>query len=264
MATHVLLTPEARGSGVLDVTPHRAELPRAYNVYRRAGRPAEADARELVLRPLFLLCFLLADSSRRRTAPAPSRCSCRARRARRRSGSAYELGSSDARRDRAHLAAATLGSSRSTGIYDEVVTYDAVGSLDPAVATVTVDMAGDGALRRAIHEHFGDALRRSVLVGATHSGVASFAPDPGLPGPAPTFFFVPDRMRVRAREWGAAVFEARVERAFAGFSAWSEGWLRLDTAHGPDAVLAAYGRVLRGEVRPDSAIVAAISAARAA
>ena len=66
-------------------------------------------------------------------------------------------------------------------------------------------------------------------------------------------------MRVRAREWGAAVFEARVEEAFARFSAWSEEWLRLDAAHGPDAVLAAYRDVLGGKVRPNAAWVASLA-----
>jgi hypothetical protein len=263
MATHVLLTPEARGPDVLDVTPHRAELPRAYNVYRRAGRSAAADARTLVLRPLFMLCFLLADQLEAEDRSGAEQVLVSSASSKTALGLAYELGSSGARVT-GLTSARNLEFVRATGIYDEVATYDAVGSLDPAVATVTVDMAGDGALRRAIHEQFGDALRRSILVGATHASVASFAPDPGLPGPAPAFFFAPDRLRERAREWGADVFEARVERAFAAFSAWSEGWLGLEQVAGEDAVLGAYGRVLRGEVRPDTAIVAALSAARAA
>ena len=257
MATHVLLTPEARGSDVLDVTPHRAELPRAYNVYRRAGKPAEADARELVLRPLFLLCFLLADQLEAEDRSGAEQVLVSSASSKTALGLAHELRPSGARVT-GLTSPGNLEFVRSTGVYDEVVSYAGVGSLDAGIATVTVDMAGDGALRRAIHEHFGDSLRSSVLVGATHAGVASFAPDPGLPGPAPSFFFVPDRMRVRAREWGPAMFGARVERAFADFSAWSEGWLGLEPVAGEDAVLDAYGRVLRGEVRPDSAIVAAL------
>ena len=61
MASHVLLAPEVRPTGVVDTTPHRAELPRAYNTYRRVGPPDAGDGRLLVLRPLHMLCFLLAD-----------------------------------------------------------------------------------------------------------------------------------------------------------------------------------------------------------
>jgi len=61
MASHVLLAPEVRPTGVVDTTPHRAELPRAYNTYRRAGPAEDGDGRVLVLRPLHMLCFLLAD-----------------------------------------------------------------------------------------------------------------------------------------------------------------------------------------------------------
>ena len=181
MATHVLLTPEARGSDVLDVTPHRAELPRAYNVYRRAGKPAEADARELVLRPLFLLCFLLADQLEAEDRSGAEQVLVSSASSKTALGLAHELGSSGARVT-GLTSPGNLEFVRSTGVYDEVVSYADVGSLDAGIATVTVDMAGDGALRRAIHEHFGDSLRSSVLVGATHAGVASFAPDPASRG----------------------------------------------------------------------------------
>jgi hypothetical protein len=53
---------------------------------------------------------------------------------------------------------------------------------------VFVDMAGAPDVRRAVHEHAADALRASLIVGATHWERASFAPDP-LPGAPPQVFF---------------------------------------------------------------------------
>ena len=263
MASHVLLAPEVRPTGVVDTTPHRAELPRAYNSYRRVGPPGDGDGRELVLRPLFMLCFLLADQLEAEGRHGADQVLLTSASSKTALGLAHELGRAGAR-VAGLTSARNAGFVRSTGIYDAVATYDELETLDAGVATVAIDMAGDGALRRRIHEHFGSALRSSILVGATHVASASFAPDPTLPGPRPAFFFAPDRLKERSREWGPAAFEARVQDAFAAFAEWSQGWLRISEGEGADAVLAAYGRVLRGETPPDVAEVVTLSAARAA
>ena len=260
MASHLLLRPEARGSTVLDRTPHRAGLPGAYNAYRRVPEPpSRHDARFLVLRPLFLTSFLLADELEATGRSGAEQVLLTSASSKTALGLAHELAAAGAR-----VAGVTsprnVAFVRSTGVYDEIVTYDEVASLDPGVATVAVDMAGDAALRRTVHAHFGDSLRRSVLVGATHAASASFAPDPGLPGPEPKLFFAPERLQARSREWGTEMLEARLERAFASLGAWSEQWLRLEESAGPDAALAAYGSVLAGEVPPDVAKVVSLGA----
>ena len=263
MASHVLLAPEVRPTGVLDTTPHRAELPRAYNTYRRVGAPGADDGRELVLRPLHMLCFLLADQLEAEGRHGADQVLLTSASSKTALGLAFELGRAGAR-VAGLTSARNAGFVRSTGIYDAVATYDELETLDAGVATVAIDMAGDGALRRRIHEHFGSALRSSILVGATHVASASFAPDPTLPGPRPAFFFAPDRLKERSREWGPAAFEARVQDAFEAFAEWSQGWLRIAEGEGEDAVLAAYGRVLGGETPPDVAEVVTFGAAGAA
>jgi hypothetical protein len=260
MASHMLLRPEARGPIVLDRTPHRADLPRAYNVYRRVPEPpSEHDPRVLVLRPLFLTSFLLADELEATGRSGAEQVLLTSASSKTALGLAHELAAAGAR-----VVGVTSPRNvefvRSTDVYDEVVTYDDVASLDPGAATVAVDMAGDAALRRTVHTHFGDSLRRSMLVGATHASSASFAPDPDLPGPEPKLFFAPERLQARSKEWGPAMLEARLERAFAGLSAWSERWLRVEQAAGPDEALAAYASVLAGEVPPDVAKVVSLGA----
>ena len=147
---------------------------------------------------------------------------------------------------------------RSVGIYDEVATYDGLADLDGGVDTVAVDIAGAPDMRRRVHEAFGDRLRRSVLVGATHRAPGAFATEPGTPGPRPEFFFAPDRVRVRARGWGPAEFESRVEAAFGACLSWTEGWLRIEETAGADEAMAAYKAVLAGEVAPDTALVVSL------
>ena len=63
-----------------------------------------------------------------------------------------------------------------------------------------VDMAGNSALREKLHRHFGAQMKYSGRVGLTHR---STSPDEGeLPGAKPTWFFAPDQIRKRAKEWG--------------------------------------------------------------
>jgi hypothetical protein len=89
----------------------------------------------------------------------------------------------------------------SLGCYDEVVTYDRIEAL-PQQPVAFVDMAGNPDLRTRLHRHFGDRLVYSGRVGLTHQDAAP--DDESLPGAKPTWFFAPDQIRKRAKEWGRA------------------------------------------------------------
>jgi hypothetical protein len=112
---------------------------------------------------------------------------------------------------------------------------------------VFVDVAGNTTVRAAVHEHLRDRLVRSVLVGATHGSVQS---GPELPGPEPTWFFTPDHMRDRIREWGPAEFDRRFGAALREFAVWTRSWLTITTATGQDQVRATYLSVLDGSADP--------------
>ena len=79
------------------------------------------------------------------------------------------------------------------------LTYDQVAELGTG-ETVFLDVAGNTAVRRAVHERLGADLVHSAVIGAAHH---TAAPDDGgrLPGARPTFFFAPDQMRKRYAEW---------------------------------------------------------------
>ena len=104
---------------------------------------------------------------------------------------------------------------QSLGCYDEVVTYDRVTSLPPDSPVAYVDMAGNSALRETLHRHFGEQMKYSGRIGLTHR---STSPDEGeLPGAKPTWFFAPDQIRKRAKEWGPGGVEQRFGAAWSGF-----------------------------------------------
>jgi hypothetical protein len=142
-------------------------------------------------------------------------------------------------------------------IYDRVLTYDAIESLDRGPATF-VDVAGDAAVRLAVHDHFGDGLAHSMMVGMTHwEELRAGAGD--LPGPRPTFFFAPDRVVKRSGDWGAAGLESRVADAWHPFCEWVGGWLEPIRGDGFEAVRSAYLDVLEGRVGPAQAHVLTLS-----
>ncbi len=77
-----------------------------------------------------------------------------------------------------------------------------------------VDMAGSAALRAAIHHRFGDRLVYSGRIGLTHQDAA---PEPdSLPGAKPLWFFAPDQIRKRVKEWGSGGLEQQNQCGLAG------------------------------------------------
>jgi hypothetical protein len=257
-SSHLVVTPANAGpGGFVDAAPHRGELPAAYQAYSVTGadpfyRP-ETEAMQMLLRPLFYTSFLiddqLADESLTEAGPiliasASSKTALAA---------AFML----AQREGVELIALT--SSRSAdfveglGIYGRTVTYDAIDSLEVGPATY-VDMSGDGELRAAVHNHFGDQLAHSMAVGVTHWEELG-AGEGELPGPPPTLFFAPDRVVKRREDWGGARLEENVSAAWHPFCEWASNWLGTIEGEGFEAVQSAYLEVLEGRVAPDKAHV---------
>lgn len=135
------------------------------------------------------------------------------------------------------------------GVYDDVVTYDALTGMDP-VKTAFVDMAGSAELLRTVHAHFGDALVNSCRVGLTHWQDTANWVDGLEGGPKPYFFFAPTYAEERIAEWGRDGLQARLGAAWGAFIAGAEGWLRIVEGTGPEAVQARYLEILAGRMDP--------------
>jgi hypothetical protein len=245
MSTHFVARLEASGSGFVDRAEHRAALPPAYNGYEVAPETARDDHVAL-LRPLFTTSFLL-DDFLGEAAPdaAPILSSASSRTA---IGLAWML----AQRGRPGVAltsARNAGFVEGLGLYDSVVTYGEVASMDLAGPVAFIDMAGDAAVRAAVHHRFGDRLVHSAIVGSTHHETRSGG-GAALPGPQPSFFFAPDRLIARRRDWGARVLAERIDDAMTRFIEDSP-WLAVERHTGPEALTRVYRAVLDGEARSD-------------
>lgn len=260
MASHVVLSPQrVSESGFVDGTPRRAALPIIYNQYSRVAaladhRPGDHDYWP-VFRPLFLTGWLIADQFEEEGDYGARQVLIASASSKTAIGLAFSMAQRSGQRARTVglTSAAGAGALRALGIYDDVIAYDAIASLDAGVPSALVDMAGNGDVTAAVHRHFGSALSASIIVGKSHWDAASG--DGVLPGPARQGFFAPGRSEKRIRDWGAAGFQQRVAAAWLAFMDRAPALARIDHRSGPDAALAAYREVLEGRADPQSGIV---------
>ncbi|HEY1832835.1 MAG TPA: DUF2855 family protein [Solirubrobacteraceae bacterium] len=243
--------------GFTDGSPHRAALPSAYNSYRATSTDpvyeADREEQQMLLRPLFFTSYLLddflaeADMFGAETAVISSASSKTS------SALAHLLSK------REGTTVVGLTSERSAefvaglGVYDHVVRYDE-GERLPAGRAMYVDMAGDAAVRATVHEHYGEDLVHSAVIGATHHDQMGAVPDE-LPGPRPAFFFAPDRVVKRIADWGAAGLEEKLAEAWHPYVAWTDSWLEVVRGAGGEALTEAYLALLDGRIDPARADV---------
>jgi hypothetical protein len=257
-SSHLLVQPADAGEqGFVDGSAHRAALPSAYHRYVATGadpfyRPDTEDI-QMLLRPLFFTSFLIDDQLAEEGLAGRGPIVISSASSKTALAAAFLL----ARREGVELIGLTSARSAEfvagLGVYDRCVAYEEIGSLDRGPATF-VDIAGDAAVRMAVHSHFGDDLLHSMAVGVTHW--EQFGPGEGeLPGPTPSFFFAPDRVTKRSADWGAAELERRVAEAWHPFCAWICGWLEVRHGSGFESLRRTYLEVLDGHVPPSAAHV---------
>lgn len=102
------------------------------------------------------------------------------------------------------------------GLYDSALAYEDFGELDPGSRTLYIDIAGNPKLQARVHEHFGANLVYDCSVGSAQS-LAAPEPDRDLPGVSPEFFFAPNWITKRHKDWGTGEFNQRSGKAGAAF-----------------------------------------------
>lgn len=274
MASQLVLTPDRLSpERFTDAAAHRAELPAVYNVYFRCNRDplytADTEDVQALLRPLFITSWLIDDflgdndffGAEADGAPTVILSSASSKTA---YGTAFQLAQRPGVRVVGLTSAANRAFCEGLGCYTQVLGYDELDRLDAATPCVYVDFAGNGELRRAIHERFAN-LRYSMVIGNTH--VDQRAPEgsaKALPGPRATFFFAPAQIKKRTGEWGAEAFGQKLAQAWHAFTARAtQGdapWLRVQQHRGPEAVAQAWQTVLAGRGDPRDGHILSLAA----
>ena len=255
MSRYLVIQPStASPTSIIDGASHREGLAPAYNQYSpTAGdtlyQPEHEDTL-MLMRGLFLTSFLADDFIADKNfgentiliSSASSKTSIALGHLVSKSGRARSVGLTSER---------NLEFVRKLGCYDEVVTYDNLSSINATQAAVYVDMAGSSSVRRAVHEHFGDQLKHSCSIGATHWQEGG-GNEENLPGPKPEFFFAPAQIQKRSGDWGPAELQRKLSQAWEEFRHFSESWLQVQRGNGRTAVSQVYEDTLTGSQQPST------------
>ncbi|MGV7218755.1 DUF2855 family protein [Bradyrhizobium sp. UFLA05-112] len=253
MATHLVIEAvDVSKRALRDGAEHRKQVSPVYNVYSRVtGDPAFAGHQgdlQALLRPLFMLSFLVDDflaenddfGARSVLLSSAS------------SKTAFGLAHLLHGRGRKVIGLTSASNAAFVGAlpcYNEVVTYDRVSLLPTDAPVAFVDMAGSSALRAELHHHFRDRMACSVRVGLTHR--ATDADEGALPGAKPRWFFAPDHIRKRAKDWGPGGIDQRFGVAWSGFAPMLEKCLTVVENRGAEAVRQIYLDTLKGRIPPE-------------
>jgi hypothetical protein len=235
-------------------------LPAVYNSYQRtAGDPPELkafDDERCILFPLFTTSFILCDylvdnahfGARQIIVGSASSktglglCNLLMR-----------LGQ-DRPRVIGLTSARNLDFVRQLCVCDDVKTYDQIDALDAASPAAFVDMAGNAAVISAVHGRFGDNLKFSTGVGATHWEAPRFRGE-GAAVPH-NFFFAPAQLMKREQEWGPGEVIRRAQREAMRMARELRGVMRMQSVTGAAAVASGFARLVRNEVPADVGISA--------
>lgn len=255
MASHLVIeAADVSKRGLRDAAAHRQGVAPVYNAYARvSGDPAFTGRQgdyQALLRPLFMLSFLVDDYLAENDLFGARSVLLSSASSKTAFGLAHLLHT--LRKPARVIGLTSAGNTafvESLGCYDEVVTYDRVTSLPADSPVAYVDMAGNGALRETLHRHFGDRMKYSGRIGLTHHDASGV--EGNLPGAKPSWFFAPDQIRKRAKEWGPGGVDARFGSAWSGFAPKLDQWLTVTEGRGPAAVQQVYLDTLNGRVPPD-------------
>lgn len=213
IATHLTMRPETvTARSFVDGAEHRTGTPQVYNLYElqaREGDPRQ-DSLTAIYRPLFITSYTAADYLRDRDFFDAEQFVISSASSKTAYGTAYCLADSPAPKI-ALTSARNIDFVNGTGHYTAAHEYADLAAVDASKRTVYVDLSGDPALRRRVHEHFGDQLAYDCLIGSTHADQLP-EEDAGLPGPAPVFFFAALQLDAYKAEGQSRAFMQRYQR----------------------------------------------------
>lgn len=259
MASYLAVKPfSVSDRGFSDGAEHRAPLSPLYSRYLRMtpenGFDPKFEDHQMIYRPLFLTSFILddflddCDFSGADTvilSSASSKTSI---------GLAFLL----QKRERVKVVGLTSESNKgfvkSLGIYDEIVGYGDIESMQANRKVAFIDMAGNHSVVGRLHRHFQDNMLMSYGVGRTHWTTEVEKGLADLPGARFKGFFAPSHIEKRNQEWGPQKFQQEFIRAWTSFVEVVDNWLTIRHESGEDGLLATF-QIISSGASPDTAFV---------
>jgi hypothetical protein len=262
MSSYLVVKPAGVSArGFTDGAEHRSALPAVYNQYQLMsadnGFDRAFDSHRMVYYPLFITGFVLDDymfdndffgADKVILSSASSKTS-------------FSMAFLLKRNRDCHVVGLTSTGNKAfvegMGIYDEVVTYDDVESMDATAKVAYVDMAGNRKVLETLHNHFGENVVCSCGVGITHWESRDGQEPATLPGAKQTMFFAPTQIQKRTQEWGPEKLQAEMGTAWTEFLGCVDNWVTLNERGGQQALLDTYQEVLNGAA-PDQSFALSV------
>jgi hypothetical protein len=258
MASHLDVVPSDIKAGQFrDATDYRQPMSVFYNLYSRLAAdpehdPAREDAR-MIFGPLFKTGFLIEAFMRREGWFGAQSCIMTSASSKTAMALAHCVKDTSPQIKRVGMTSArNVDFVRRTGLYDDVIAYDAPHHF-PEETAVLVDFAGNADVLRAVHEASGAQLKYSCMVGATHLPSGMGAED--LPGPKPQLFFAPDHVTAIIKELGPQGFFTAVAKSWAGFVVATDSFVRVDHRDGLGEAADIFALTVKGEADPAVGVV---------
>lgn len=253
MSTDLTVRPAPMGTGsFLDTSAHRSGLDDSYRRYRPAGEPDHLDPLRAVVQTIYPACLQLADHVTGMNADAgPMTVVLSSASSKTAIGTAERLAHEPGIRTHGLTSPVNIAFTAGLGVYDQVSAYDDLGSLATDGPAVFLDLTRNPDLVTSVHHLLGNRLRKTVLIGGTHS--VEPLELPGLP--EPERFFAPAQQALQRTKVGDLAYEQRLAAAEQQFLHRAAEWLRVDEQNGPAALQDAVRALLAGPQAPDVAIV---------
>ncbi|MEO0574726.1 MAG: DUF2855 family protein [Pseudomonadota bacterium] len=259
MGTHLTIRPgRIAATRLFDTSEHRAELPPVYNAYARCSHEphyvADTDDARMLLLPLYATSYCLYDfmvdnqffDATQVIVPSASSKTA--------IGLAYAMAGDDSGKHTVGVTSkGNAAKVESLGLYDQVVTYDALDSVDATKPSVIIDMSGNGDVLATLHRQLQDNMRFTSNVGITH--YADNTMGDGFIKERSRMFFAPGHMQKRAKDWGPGEFEKRSFAFWLDAAKRSDSWLSYRHVNGVAAMEQAYKEVLAGNASPDTGLI---------
>jgi hypothetical protein len=258
-ATTVTIKP-SRVSPVtlIDASEHRATLPPTYNSYRRVSNEpnysADFDNERMLLFPLYATAYCIHDMFQDKKWFGAEQVVVISASSKTSLGTAYAIAEDDTAPSLIGLTSSrNLDFVNSLSIYDSVVDYQDIETIDANKPTVIVDMSANGEVLGRLHKHLGANMKFCSNVGITHWDDSKMGPD--FIAERSQQFFAPGHMQKRIAEWGGKQFYEKSNDFVMRTAAKSKQWMDINYVEGLTGLNSIYPDVLNGNASPKEGII---------
>lgn len=241
--------------GFIDGIEHRASLPSGYNVYRSAAKTDEQlDNERSMLYPLFVTAYAIHDLLAERAWVDAEQVVVISASSKTSIGLAYAMqNNADSPKSIGLTSAHNVEQVKQLALYDTVISYDEINTIDPKLATTIVDMSGNRALLSELHQHFDDAMKLTLNVGLTHwDDMKNTAP---INDDRSELFFAPSHIQSMMSRLGPQEFQAKSGKFITESAIKTRSWLNSKELNGLDELALTYSDVCSGSIDAGTGLI---------